>query len=51
MLDETKVDDSHLFRTRYDPGFIVVSQNIANEFQKEFWSGILLQPTEQYGGI
>lgn len=51
VIDDSKVNGKPLFRTLHGPGFIVVSQNIANAFKTESWSGILLQPTENYQGI
>ena len=49
-IDESKVGDSSFFRTLYGPGFIVISQKIADALKTESWSGILLQPTEDYEG-
>nr|WP_315239720.1 hypothetical protein [uncultured Flavobacterium sp.] len=40
-----------IFRTPYGPGFIVISQSIANALQRESWEGLLLQPTEHYTGV
>ena len=51
VIDELKVCDSSFFRTFYGPGFIVISQSIADELQKESWAGLLLQPTEHYAGV
>jgi len=50
-IDDFKVRGSSFFRTLYGPGFIVVSENIADALQKESWSGLLLQPTENYEGV
>jgi hypothetical protein len=49
-IDDSKVNGSSFFRTLYGPGFIVISQNIADALQKGAWSGLLLQPTEDYKG-
>lgn len=51
VIDDSKVKGSSFFRTLYGPGFIVISQNIADALQKESWAGILLQPTEHYDGV
>ncbi len=51
VIDELKVGDSSFFRTLYGPGFIVISQSIADAFQRESWAGLLLQATEHYGGV
>lgn len=50
VIDDSKVNDSSFFRTLYGPGFIVISQNIADALKTESWSGILLQPTVDYEG-
>lgn len=50
VIDDLKVEDSSFFRKLYGSGFIVVSQNIADALQKKSWSGLLLQPTEDYKG-
>ena len=49
-MDDLKVGDSSFFRTLYGPGFIVISQSIADALETEPWSGILLQQTEDYQG-
>ncbi len=51
VIDESKVNGAHLFRLLQGPGFIVVSQEIAEEIMKHEWSAILLQPTEEYKGV
>lgn len=50
VIDDLKAHESSFFRTLYGPGFIVISQDIADALQKESWSGLLLQPTEHYAG-
>lgn len=50
VIDESKVNGSSFFRTLYGPGFIVISQRIADALKTETWSGILFQPTEDYEG-
>lgn len=50
VIDESKVNGSSFFRTVYGPGFIVISQRIADALKTDTWSGILLQPTEDYEG-
>lgn len=50
VMDDLKVGDSSFFRTLYGPGFIVISQSIADALETEPWSGILLQQTEDYQG-
>lgn len=51
VIDNSKVNGSSFFRTLYGPGFIVISQRIADALKTEFWSGIVLQPTEDYEGV
>lgn len=51
VIDESKVNDASFFRTLYGPGFIVISQRIADALQRESWAGILVQPTEDYQGV
>lgn len=51
VIDNSKVNDTPLFRTLYGPGFIVISQSIADALKTESLSGILLQPTEDYEGV
>jgi hypothetical protein len=47
-IDKEKVGDASFFRTVYGPGFIVISQRIADALKAENWSGILLQPTVDF---
>lgn len=50
VIDDAKVHGASFFRTLYGPGFIVISQDIADALLKETWAGILIQPTENYAG-
>ena len=51
VLDERKVNGARFFRLLQGPGFIVASQEIAEELMKQEWSAILLHPTEEYEGV
>ncbi len=51
VIDEAKVDGARFFRLLHGPGFIVMSQEIAEELMKHEWSAVLLEPTEEYDGI
>lgn len=51
VIDETRVYGTNCFRIQGGPGFLVISQDIADALRKETWAGILVQSTEDYAGV
>jgi hypothetical protein len=51
VIDENKINGARFFRLLYGPGFIVVSQDIADALLEQEWSALMLQPTVDYEGV
>lgn len=49
-LDSSLAPAATCFRLLYGPGLIVISQHLAEMLDRETWTGILVQATENYAG-
>jgi len=49
-IEPTRVGEYRAFRLLKGPGFIVVTEQVAEHLRRSDYRAVLLQPTTQYGG-
>ncbi len=50
-IDADKVGSQDVFRLKYGPSFLVITQKLAQELMKCNYKALLIQPTEKYSGV